>query len=307
MAWKWEELARKSGKWLAPCGLMVACLAALYLGMVAPGRPGGIASQTANGLAAVAYDSDARSQSSSFFSFRRSQATPGVEQASTMAYNAAPSPVPDNSADRKLVRTAELDLVVQHPADSAEQIRALAERLDGYLETSQVSGDPDAPSASLTIRVPASRFVEARAEIRKLGLRVVDEKVEAQDVTRQYVDEEARLRNLRAQEAQYLGILKHASTVSDTLEVSEKLNEVRGQIEQQQAAFDALAKQTETVAITVSLRADADAQVFGLHWRPLYQLKMAAREGLEGFGDYLAAMTSLAFLCQRSCCGWSQS
>ena len=92
-----------------------------------------------------------------------------------------------------------------------------------------------------------------RAEIRQLGLRVENERLDAQDVTKQYVDQEARLRNLRAGEAQYLSILKHASTVSDTLEVA-KLNEVRGEIEQQQAEFDALSKQVETVAITVSLR-----------------------------------------------------
>jgi hypothetical protein len=45
-------------------------------------------------------------------------------------------------------------------------------------------------------RQRAARFEEARAEIRKLGLRVESEKVQAQDVTRQYVDEDANLRNL---------------------------------------------------------------------------------------------------------------
>jgi hypothetical protein len=51
--------------------------------------------------------------------------------------------------------------------------------------------------------------------------------MEAEDVTRQYVDEQAHLRNLRAQEAQYLTILKQAKTVKDTLDISEKLNAVR--------------------------------------------------------------------------------
>jgi TfoX/Sxy family transcriptional regulator of competence genes len=62
-------------------------------------------------------------------------------------------------------------------------------------------------------------------------------------VTKQYVDQEARLRNLRAQEQQYLGILRKAATVKDTLEVSDKLNEVRGAIEERQAEFEALTKQ----------------------------------------------------------------
>jgi len=43
------------------------------------------------------------------------------------------------------------------------------------------------------------------------------------------------------------------------------------------------------------LRAEADAQILGVHWRPLYQLKLAAREGLEGLGDYVANMTTAIF------------
>jgi len=42
--------------------------------------------------------------------------------------------------------------------------------------------------------------------------------------------------------------LKRAKTVKDTLDVSEKLNGVRGEIEQQQVEFQALSKQVETVA-----------------------------------------------------------
>jgi hypothetical protein len=197
--------------------------------------------------------------------------------------------------DRKMVRNSSVDLVVQKPAEAAEKIRELAEGLGGFLVSSQVSGGSNAGGAALTIRVPAARFEEARSEIRKLGLRVESEKVEAQDVTRQFVDEDANLRNLRAEEAQYLSILKQAHTVKDTLAVSEKLSDVRGQIEQQQAELNALAKQTETVAIAVSLRAEAEAQVFGLHWRPLYQMKLALRDGLDAAADYGVAMTSFLF------------
>ena len=90
--------------------------------------------------------------------------------------------------------------------------------------------------------------------------------------------------------------MKGAHTVKDALEVSEKLSNVRGQIEQQQAEFEALSKQVETVAISVSLRTEAEAQVFGLHWRPLHQLKLAVRGGLDSFGDYVVAMAGSIFL-----------
>jgi len=143
--------------------------------------------------------------------------------------------------------------------------------------------------------VPAARFEEARAEIRKLGLRVESEKIDAQDVSRQYVDQDANLRNLRAEESGYLAILKQAHTVKDMLAVSERLSEVRGQIERQQAEFNALSRQIETVALTISLRTEAEAQVFGLNWRPGYQLKLALRDGLESLATYATAMTTILF------------
>src|SRR5205807_10192523 len=91
-------------------------------------------------------------------------------------------------------------------------------------------------------------------------------------------------------------ILKQAKTVKDTLDVSEKLGDVRGQIEQQQAEFSTLSKQIETVAINVSMHAEAEARVLGLNWRPLYQIKTAVRDGLDGIANYLSAMTSIFFL-----------
>ncbi|HWX93531.1 MAG TPA: DUF4349 domain-containing protein [Terriglobales bacterium] len=197
------------------------------------------------------------------------------------------------SADRKMVRTGALELIVTSPADAAEQIRLMAESMGGYLEAGQIGGTKEAPTAVLTVRVPATRFEDAKAGIRKLAARVENEKTDAQDVTRQYVDMEARLRNLRAEEAQYLAIMKGAYKVDDLIEVSQKVGEVRGEIEQQQAEFQTLSKQVETVAITVSLRAVADAQVFGLSWRPLYQLKVAARDGLDAMADYATTMTAI--------------
>lgn len=197
--------------------------------------------------------------------------------------------------ERKVIHSASIDMLVKDPKQTSEQVRQLAEQAGGFLVSSDTSGAGTASNASLTLRVPVNKFEQFRAELAKLGLQVENEKLEVQDVTKQYIDLSARLRNLRAQEQQYLGILKQARTIKDTVEVSDKLNEVRSQIEQQQGEFEFLSKQVETIALTISLHAEAEAQVFGLHWRPLYQLKVAARDGIDGVGDYAAAMASFVF------------
>jgi hypothetical protein len=199
------------------------------------------------------------------------------------------------SSDRKMVRTASLNLLVKSPSQSLDKIARVAKDAGGFVVTSQLYGGADALNASLAIRVPTTKFDEVRNQILALALHVDGESTDTQDVTKQYVDEDARLWNLRAPEQQYLGILRKAATVKDTLEVSEKINDVRQEIEEKQAEFDALSKQVATVAINIMLRAEAGEQVFGLHWRPLYQLKFAAREGLDGLGSYVASMTSVVF------------
>lgn len=219
---------------------------------------------------------------------------PGEIAADQVASSAAPAAAaPD--IDRKLVRTGSLALIVSSPADAAEQIRRMAESMGGYLESEQIGGTKEAPTADLTIRVPAARFEDARSQARKLAARVESEKTDATDVTRQYVDMQARLHNLRAVEAQYLTILKSAYKVEDMLSVTQRISEVRGEIEQQQAEFQTLFKQVETVALSISLRALADTQVFGLNWRPLYQLKVALRTGLDALADYAATMVAFLF------------
>jgi len=236
----------------------------------------------------------------------------GLTAAQTQA--GAALAAPDASAGRKIIRTSSLELLVQRPAEAADKIAAIVEGLGGYVVNAD-SGGPNAASGMLTIRVPAARFEQARAEIRQLGLRVENEKSEAADVTLQYADQDARLRNLHAEEGQYLTILKQAGTVKDLLAVSEKLSEVRGQIEQQQAEFNALSQQIDTVAITISLRTESEAQVFGLNWRPLYELKLAFHDGLESVATYATAMTTILFylpatllwlgtILATTVCGW---
>ena len=294
----WGSFWQRSKKPLKVGWLITAGLMAVYIGVIQPRQRALLVSDDlATGLrASEGYSSPAEGVVGGAPGNFVAAEKVSLEAASVSGNPAPPPPPPSGAPDsRKTIRNGAMDLIVKNPRDSSEAIRQIAERVGGFLVSSDISGGEDASNATLTIRVPAARFEDVRGEVRKLGLRVDSEKLEAEDVTRQYVDQSARLRNLHAQEAQYLGILRQAKTVKDTLEVSDKLNEVRGEIEQQQAEFDALSKQVETVALTISLRAEADAKVFGLNWRPLYQLKLAARQGLDSVGDYAASMASFLF------------
>jgi len=295
----WHELLASQRKWLKTGWLITAVIVAVYGGLIRPSQAfRGVAMERTTALAAIERNRHwliplPQSVDNATLAAGVVGGAPGAVgiHSARMTYLSTA----DELTDRKLVRTSSIDLLVKHPAEAAKKIRSLTEHVGGFLVKSQTNGAQDATNASLTIRVPAARFAEVGAEIRKLGLRVENEQIEAEDVTRQYVDQQAHLRNLRAEEAQYLAILKQAKTVKDILEVSEKLNGVRGEIEQQQAEFETLSKQVETVAITVSLHSEAEASWFGFRWRPGYELKLAVMQGLEGLADYATAMFSFVF------------
>jgi uncharacterized protein DUF4349 len=87
---------------------------------------------------------------------------------------------------RQIVLTAALELEVKSPAESVEKIRALAQRLGGYLVGSQTGDDNSAAGGAITIRVPVSRFEEARSELKKLALRVESEKTDSRQSSRHW-------------------------------------------------------------------------------------------------------------------------
>jgi hypothetical protein len=114
----------------------------------------------------------------------------------------------------------------------------------------------------------------------------------ANDVTKEYVDLEATLRNYQAEEAQYLLIMKQARTVKDTLDVSEHLSDVRGNIEKTQGELKYLQHDIEMSQINVQIRPVAMEKVMGIQWRPLYQTKLAFRDSTQALADYFDSMVA---------------
>jgi Domain of unknown function (DUF4349) len=189
------------------------------------------------------------------------------------------------TGNRKIVRNGSLELLVGDVGQALGKIRAIVEGMGGFVEKSTQS-NTGSHTAGMTVRVPANRLDQAISEIKNLAMNVEQENIEARDVTRDYIDLDARLRNAEAEEGQYLQILKRASTVKDTLEVSEKLSNVRGRIEQLTGEMKFLTTQIDMSSLEISVRAEAEARVLGIHWRPLHQAKVALGEMLSGLTDW---------------------
>ncbi len=189
------------------------------------------------------------------------------------------------TATRKIVRNGSLELLVSDVRQAASKVRAIAEGVGGFVEKSTQT-NIGGHTAVITVRVPAGGLDQVMSEIERLALSVDRENIEARDVTRDYVDLNARLRNTQAEEARYLEILKRTATVKDTLDGAEKLSGVRGQIEQLQGEMKYLTTQIDMSSLEISLRGEAGATVLGIQWRPLRQAKVALGEMISGLADW---------------------
>ena len=217
----------------------------------------------------------------------------GTPPPSAVAYN-SPSNASSEITERQVIRTGSIEIIVSDPLQTAEQLRTLAVNFSGFVVSSNINGsDEGTRFAQVSMRIPAEHFDEARAEGRKIAKTVEQDAIEAHDVTRESVNQEAALRNARAEETQYLTILKRAAAVKDVLEVSSKLAEVRGRIDELESDLQLLHHQVEMSLLTINIHGVAVAQAFGLHWRPLYEAKVSLRGALAGMTDYADDMVTL--------------
>jgi Domain of unknown function (DUF4349) len=83
--------------------------------------------------------------------------------------------------------------------------------------------------------------------------------VSADDVTTQIVDTEARLKNLRQQEAMTQKIMERTGSIKDVLAVSQQLSQVRDQIER----LDAQVKQLKTQVAYSTIKLQLSAAIVG--------------------------------------------
>ena len=181
--------------------------------------------------------------------------------------------------------------MVSDVAQSAAKIGFIASSAGGFVEKATQT-NTGGHTATITVRVPAQRLDQVMADVKRLATSVDGETVQVRDVTRDYIDLDARLRNAKAEEAQYLQILKRATTIKDTLDVTEKLSDVRARIEQLQGEMNYLSSQIDMSSLEISLRAEAEAEVAGIRWRPLRQAKIAASEMLSGLADWADSVIS---------------
>lgn len=201
---------------------------------------------------------------------------------------------------RKVIANARIDLVVADAQETVREIEVLMTELGGFVSNANLYkgyyGGAELLQGSLTLRVPAESLENALARLEEMALDTNSRSIDRQDVTDEYTDIEAQLRNLEATENELRELLAEVrarpnATAEDILAVHRNLSEVRGQIEQLQGRKNMMDNLISLSTIEVTLTPDAaNRPVVEDQWRPIVALRDASRtlvSALQFLGDAL--------------------
>ena len=176
-------------------------------------------------------------------------------------------------AERMIIRTGNLSLVVADTGEAVAGIEAIVASMKGYVVDSNSWRTGEQTRASMTIRVPAGSFEAARDLIKELATVVNQDTTSGEDVTEEYADLDAQLRNLEAAEEELRELLaqvrERTGKAEDILAVYRELTNIRGQIERIKGRTQYLERMTALATIRIDLEPDIAAKpVAQTGWRP---------------------------------------
>jgi hypothetical protein len=156
----------------------------------------------------------------------------------------------------QVVKTASLRLGLANGSfeDKVGEAHAVADSFGGFVVesfASQGSGKRIA-EGSLVFRIPAESYDSALSRLRELG-RVESLEESGQDVSKEFVDLNARIRQLRAVEAQLLELLQRADDVPAALAVQNQLSQVQLDLEQARGRLQYLDNRVAFATISMSM------------------------------------------------------
>jgi hypothetical protein len=189
--------------------------------------------------------------------------------------------------DRKIIGTASIDLVVADTEVTISKVTQLAQGVGGYVANTNFYdysvGEKSMPAGNMTLRVPAAELDNTLAKLTALAVDVTSQSLTREDVTNQYTDLNAQLRNLEATENELRELLsevraKPGAKPEDILAVHRNLTEIRGQIEQVQGRKNMLDNLISLATIHLSLTPDAaELPIVEDSWRPGATVSAALR------------------------------
>ncbi|MBL7894651.1 MAG: DUF4349 domain-containing protein [Bacteroidia bacterium] len=175
---------------------------------------------------------------------------PGEEQKGGEA-GSVTEKVPAAVFERKLIKTGDVSFKTKSLSETKKQITEALKAAGGYVAKENAYDYSENPSENLTVRVPAKNFDGFLNKILE-GVDELDSKnIDIQDVSEEFVDMEARLKNKKQLEMKYQELLVKANNMDDILRIEKEISYIREDIESTEGRLKYLSNQVSYSTLTI--------------------------------------------------------
>jgi hypothetical protein len=190
--------------------------------------------------------------------------------------------------EKKIIKTADISIEVKNLKKSRVALSQMLQKYKAYVSNEKEDNNSNQLSNTITIRISSEHFDSLLNEICDEALNVESKNISLSDVTEEFIDITARLKNKKEVEKQYLELLKKANTVDDILNVNEHLRIIREEIESQEGRLKYLESQVSYSTINLYMYQPSEKVYRGYGYKLL--------NGLEGgWKGILAFIVGLAY------------
>jgi hypothetical protein len=155
---------------------------------------------------------------------------------------------------QQIIYTGEMSLEVNDVESAAKQLETIVSGAGGWLSSRTINADAEGRrAATLVIRIPSAQFSAVHESLGKLG-EVGRDAIQSRDVGKDFVDLEARRRNLGREESVITDLFQRKGKIGDVLQVERELARVRGEMEQIEGELRYLTNQVaySTLCVTIA-------------------------------------------------------
>lgn len=203
------------------------------------------------------------------------------------------------TVERKVIQNANLNIVVSDPEAKLDEIQKMAVEMGGFVVSSNTYQTATrtgvkVPQGNITIRVPAEKMDTALDKIKADVVEVQSEERSGQDVTREYVDLQSRLKTHEQAADKLSKILEEKTESSEVIDVFNQLVYHREQIELLKGQINYIDESAALSAISVVVIAEETLQPIEIGgWKPVG----VARDALQALVNFFQVfVNSLIYL-----------
>ena len=194
---------------------------------------------------------------------------------------------------RMIIRTGSMGVEVEKYDDAEKIVADVVKKNGGYISNTNSSQNSSGKKqGTLVLKVPADKYDALISEVSVVG-KVMSQNINANDITEEFIDLEAREKTQKELEQRLLKLLSEKTArLTDVVEVEQKLASVRQVIESLDGRLRYLKNQSDMSTLTLSLYEPAmltTSSGGGF----FYELGQGVKSGLRGFTDILRGMITL--------------